>query len=231
MTAAVMDGIASGTRPSREDGRCGLRSPETPASATGSSARSSWPLRPPCRNETVHTLGPLIHNPQAVLGLASRGVEVAAALDEIDGGTVIIRSHGVDPAIIDDAESGADSTSSTLRVPFVSAAHTCARELADGGYSVVIVGEEEHPEVEGIMAHAGGRAIVVQSAEDLPARAARREGSAVVVQTTQSPARLEAGRHSASAPRERAARLQHDLRRDRQASAVRRGARSRRSMS
>lgn len=141
-------------------------------------------------NETVHTLGPLIHNPQAVLGLKDRGVEVAAALDEIDGGTVIIRSHGVDPAIIDDAaRRGLDVIDATC--PFVSAAHKCARELADGGYGVVIVGEEEHPEVEGIMAHAGGRAIVVQSAEDLPEELpARRVG--VVVQTTQPPARLEA---------------------------------------
>ncbi len=141
-------------------------------------------------NETVHTLGPLIHNPQAVLGLKDRGVEVAAALDEIEGGTVIIRSHGVDPAIIDDAaRRGLDVIDATC--PFVSAAHKCARELAEGGYGVVIVGEEEHPEVEGIMAHAGGRAIVVQSAEDLPDELpARRVG--VVVQTTQPPARLEA---------------------------------------
>jgi 4-hydroxy-3-methylbut-2-enyl diphosphate reductase len=58
------------------------------------------------------------------------------------------------------------------------------------GYSVVIVGEAEHPEVEGILAHADGEAIVVESADDLPERLpSRRVG--VVVQTTQTLSRLE----------------------------------------
>ncbi len=81
-------------------------------------------------------------------------------------------------------------TSIDATCPFVSAAHTCARELADEGLSVIIVGEEDHPEVEGIQAHAGGKAFIVQSAEDLPERLPSRKVG-VVVQTTQSLARLE----------------------------------------
>jgi 4-hydroxy-3-methylbut-2-enyl diphosphate reductase len=141
------------------------------------------------QEQTVHTLGPLIHNPQAVMELDELGVKAAAALDEVSDGTLIIRSHGVDPAIIATAESqGLDVVDATC--PFVTAAHTCARELAEEGYAVLIVGEEEHPEVEGIMAHAGGRALVVQSAADLPEKLPSRKVG-VVVQTTQSPARLE----------------------------------------
>ncbi len=136
----------------------------------------------------VHTLGPLIHNPQAVAELRERGVEVAACLDEADEGILVIRSHGVDPAIIASAqEKGLDVVDATC--PFVSAAHTCAHELAEEGLSIVIVGEEDHPEVEGIMAHAGGSAIIVQRAEDLPDRLPSRK-IGVVVQTTQSLARL-----------------------------------------
>ncbi len=136
----------------------------------------------------VHTLGPLIHNPQAVAELRERGVEVAACLEEVEGGILVIRSHGVDPAIIAAAEEkGLDVVDATC--PFVSAAHTCARELAEQGLSVVIVGEEEHPEVEGIMAHAGGSALIVQRPEDLPERLPSRK-IGVVVQTTQSLARL-----------------------------------------
>jgi 4-hydroxy-3-methylbut-2-en-1-yl diphosphate reductase len=140
------------------------------------------------RGVTVHTLGPLIHNPQAVAQLREQGVEVAVRLDEATQGILVIRSHGVDPAIIAEAhERGLDVVDATC--PFVSAAHTCARELAEGGYSVVIVGEAEHPEVEGIMAHAGGTAIVVEDAADLPKRLPSRK-IGVVVQTTQSMARL-----------------------------------------
>lgn len=141
------------------------------------------------RGVEVHTLGPLIHNPQAVADLRKQGVEVAACLDEVDDGTLIIRSHGVDPAIISQAqELGLDVVDATC--PFVSAAHTCAHELAEQGLSVIIVGEEDHPEVEGIQAHAGGTALIVQSAQDLPRRLPSKKVG-VVVQTTQSLARLE----------------------------------------
>ncbi|MDH4140220.1 MAG: 4-hydroxy-3-methylbut-2-enyl diphosphate reductase [Coriobacteriia bacterium] len=139
--------------------------------------------------DRVRTLGPLIHNPQAVAALKEMGIEVAGCLDEVGDGTLIIRSHGVDPAIIAQAqEKGLDVVDATC--PFVSAAHTCARDLNEKGYAVVIVGEEDHPEVEGIQAHAGGSALIVQSAEDLPERLPARNVG-VVVQTTQSLARLE----------------------------------------
>lgn len=136
----------------------------------------------------VRTLGPLIHNPQAVDALRAQGVEVAGCLDEVADGTLVIRSHGVDPAIIDAArDKGLDVVDATC--PHVSKAHEAAETLKREGYTVVIVGEAEHPEVEGILAHAGGEAIVVETAEELPARLpSRRIG--VVVQTTQSEARL-----------------------------------------
>ena len=137
----------------------------------------------------VRTLGPLIHNPQAVQALRQQGVEVATELDEVKSGTLIIRSHGVDPALIKQAEDrGLRVVDATC--PFVSTAQRHAADLAKEGYTVVIVGEAEHPEVEGILAHAGGRALIVQRAEDLDTKLPlRRVG--VVVQTTQSPSRLE----------------------------------------
>lgn len=141
------------------------------------------------RGGVVHTLGPLIHNPQAVEDLRARGVEVAETLADVSEGTLVIRSHGVDPAIIERArEAGLHVIDATC--PFVGAAHSCAAELTAAGYSLVIVGEAAHPEVEGILAHAGGQAVIVQRAEELPARLpSRRVG--VVVQTTQVPARLQ----------------------------------------
>ncbi|NTU70293.1 MAG: 4-hydroxy-3-methylbut-2-enyl diphosphate reductase [Coriobacteriia bacterium] len=139
-------------------------------------------------SSVVHTLGPLIHNPQAVAALRDQGVEVAQTLDEAPSGTLVIRSHGVDPAIIDDArERGLDVVDATC--PHVSKAHEAAEELKLGGYTVIIVGEADHPEVEGIMAHAGGQALVVSTAAELPDRLpSRRVG--IVVQTTQSLSRL-----------------------------------------
>jgi 4-hydroxy-3-methylbut-2-enyl diphosphate reductase len=137
----------------------------------------------------VATLGPLIHNPQAVAALQDKGIGVASSLSDVPEGTLIIRSHGVDPAVIVAAEEqGLTVIDATC--PFVRAAHTCAADLAASGYEVVIVGESDHPEVEGILAHAGGDALIVQRASDLPAKLpGRRIG--VVVQTTQPPAVLQ----------------------------------------
>ncbi|MBN1192964.1 MAG: 4-hydroxy-3-methylbut-2-enyl diphosphate reductase [Coriobacteriia bacterium] len=137
----------------------------------------------------VSTLGPLIHNPQAVLALQAKGVSVASSLEDVSSGTLVIRSHGVDPAVIAAAQDkGLEVIDATC--PFVSAAHHCAADLSESGYAVVIVGESDHPEVEGILAHAGGVATIVQHAEDLPARLpGRRIG--VVVQTTQPPSVLQ----------------------------------------
>lgn len=136
----------------------------------------------------VHTLGPLIHNPQAVEALRARGVEVAGCLDDADDGILVIRSHGVDPAIIEAAgEKGLDVVDATC--PFVSSAQQAAAQLKADGYTVVIVGEADHPEVEGIVAHTGGEAIVVEEVADIPERLPSRKVG-IVVQTTQSLERL-----------------------------------------
>jgi 4-hydroxy-3-methylbut-2-enyl diphosphate reductase len=140
--------------------------------------------------QRVKTLGPLIHNPQAVAALREQGVEVAACLEEVSDETLVIRTHGVDPAIIAQAKTkGLDVVDATC--PFVTKAQKAAEQLRAEGYTLVVVGEADHPEVEGIVAHAGGEAIVVGSEDELPARlSSRRIG--IVVQTTQSPGRLAA---------------------------------------
>ena len=136
----------------------------------------------------VHTLGPLIHNPQAVEALRSRGVEVATRLEEATDGILVIRSHGVDPAIIDAAAAaGLEVIDATC--PFVSSAQQAAAQLKADGYTVVIVGEADHPEVEGIVAHTGGGALVVEEVADIPQRLPSRKVG-IVVQTTQSLERL-----------------------------------------
>lgn len=136
----------------------------------------------------VHTLGPLIHNPQAVEALRARGVAVAACVEDAPDGILVIRSHGVDPALIVQAsDAGLDVVDATC--PFVSSAQQAAARLQADGYTVVIVGEADHPEVEGIVAYAGGDAVVVEEVSDIPARLdSRRVG--IVVQTTQSLERL-----------------------------------------
>lgn len=136
----------------------------------------------------VHTLGPLIHNPLVVKELAQAGVGLAETLDDAQGGKLIIRAHGVVPQVIDEARSrGFEIMDATC--PFVKKVHIAAARLVAEGYQLLVVGEPGHPEVEGILGHAGEGATVVSSA----AEAARLQLSrkvGVVVQTTQTAANL-----------------------------------------
>lgn len=140
--------------------------------------------------QPISTLGPIIHNPQVVARLAEEGVREAAGPKDIADGTAIIRSHGVSPDVVKAlADRGIDIVDATC--PFVGKAQRCAADLAAEGYAVVIVGEPEHPEVEGILGYAGKEnAVVVESAADLP-RWRRRAKVGVVVQTTQQIDRLK----------------------------------------
>jgi (E)-4-hydroxy-3-methyl-but-2-enyl pyrophosphate reductase len=136
-------------------------------------------------SKSIYSLGPLIHNPQQVKFLDQRGVHVVSDLGLLNpGDTVIIRSHGASPAVLEEVKAK-NLTIVDATCPFVIKAQRLAQRLATEGYQVVIVGEGDHPEVIGIMAFAGNEAWVVEKASDirdLPAKP--RVG--IVAQTTQS---------------------------------------------
>ena len=139
---------------------------------------------------SVTTLGPLIHNPIVVRDLESAGVKGAQTVDEVESGTIIIRAHGVVPQVIDQARAkGLEVLDATC--PYVKKVHMAAEKLVREGYQLIVVGESGHPEVEGILGHAGDAAHVVSTPHDLDGvDLARKVG--VVVQTTQTPANLAA---------------------------------------
>ena len=136
------------------------------------------------------TLGPIIHSPQVVARLEEKGVKVIRSLAEIDEGQIILRSHGVTAAEMQEAnDKGLDVVDATC--PFVKKAQKQVKMLSDEGYDMVIVGEEEHPEVAGIVSYAAGKVFVVASANDA-LKLPEMKKTGVVAQTTQSYHTLEA---------------------------------------
>lgn len=138
------------------------------------------------------TLGPLIHNPQVVDELAARGIHAVDGPEDVECGSVIIRSHGVTPAVRRAVEERAlpliDAT-----CPHVARAQKAAAALAERCGRVIVVGESGHPEVEGLVAcarEAGGEVWVVADPADLPANIDAPVG--IVVQTTQTREALDA---------------------------------------
>ena len=141
----------------------------------------------------AYTLGPLIHNPQVVAQLAERGVRAVDGVEDVAGaGTVVIRSHGVTPAVKRSvAACGLPLVDATC--PHVARAQRAAADLAEQGRHVVVVGEAGHPEVEGLVAcarEAGAPVSVVAGPDDLPDTLDGPVG--VVVQTTQTREVLDA---------------------------------------
>jgi len=141
------------------------------------------------KTQSVHTLGPLIHNPQVVERLAREGVSKADSLSEIHDGIVILRSHGVaSPQIAIDAKSkGLAVIDATC--PFVTNAQRYAKLLVDEGYLVIMVGDKHHPETLSVVGHAGGDILVTEDFEEIQKwlnRFANKKRVGIISQTTQT---------------------------------------------
>lgn len=120
------------------------------------------------RGEKIFTYGPIIHNEEVIKDLRSHGVEVLNDEEELktaDADVVVIRSHGVAKYIYDIMEErGITCVDATC--PFVKKIHKIVAEKSAEGSYIVIVGNGEHPEVQGIRGWAGEQVTVVQTAED-----------------------------------------------------------------
>ena len=139
--------------------------------------------------EPISTLGPIIHNPAVVEQLAGQGVKAVESLADVPGGTVVVRTHGVPPEVVEEAQRrGLTVVDATC--PFVTVAQKKASALSAAGYLVLILGEKDHPEVAGITACAGAEAVVVEDPAALDLAELRGKRVGVVVQTTQSGERL-----------------------------------------
>jgi 4-hydroxy-3-methylbut-2-enyl diphosphate reductase len=132
----------------------------------------------------LYTLGPLIHNPQAVEFLGWLGVESKNRIEDIPRGTVIFRSHGVSLGDLKKAKKR------KLRIidatcPIVKRAQTFAKFLHRHGYALIVVGDADHPEVEAIRSYIGDEVSVVQNPCDIePLGPWDKLG--IIAQTTQS---------------------------------------------
>ena len=117
----------------------------------------------------IYTYGPIIHNEEVVKDLESKGVVVLRTeeeLDNVENGTVIIRSHGVEKRIYDKLEAkGLRVVDATC--PFVKKIHNIVRKESAEGKYILIIGNPDHPEVIGIRGWAGEHAAVIRNADDI----------------------------------------------------------------
>jgi 4-hydroxy-3-methylbut-2-enyl diphosphate reductase len=130
----------------------------------------------------VVTLGPIIHNPQAVARFREKGVGTVNAVGEVaDGTTVVVRTHGAVREEMERAE-GRDLEVVDGTCPYVKYPQAVAQRLSREGYHVVIVGDANHAEIKGVMSYVEGPCTVVKPGGPIPAIDANKV--AVIAQTT-----------------------------------------------
>jgi 4-hydroxy-3-methylbut-2-enyl diphosphate reductase len=135
----------------------------------------------------IYTYGPIIHNEEVVKDLEEKGVRVIETEEELKvlkDGVVIIRSHGVGKHIYDLlTERGIRIVDATC--PFVKKIHRIVKEENEKGRRVIIIGNERHPEVEGIKGWGNENTIVVENEEQIEKLSFEtKEKLSIVSQTT-----------------------------------------------
>jgi len=137
-------------------------------------------------DESVYSIGDLIHNPQVVNELKMKGLRVVEGLKGIKSGVIIIRAHGFPPSLIDQAKRRGLKLLDTT-CPFVKRAQNILRSLDGEGYKLIIVGDKDHPEVKGLVGFAHNGILVVERPQDvkrLNLEGVKKVG--LLAQTTQS---------------------------------------------
>lgn len=113
-----------------------------------------------------YTLGPLVHNDAVVRYFKDMGIMPVSSLEGLETGGLIIRSHGVPLRIIREAEQkGLAIKDATC--PLVKKVHELAALLRGEGYAIVIFGDKNHPEVQGIAGWCDEEAIIVANADEI----------------------------------------------------------------
>ncbi|MFA5699722.1 MAG: 4-hydroxy-3-methylbut-2-enyl diphosphate reductase [Desulfuromonas sp.] len=136
-------------------------------------------------DQNICSLGPLIHSPQLVERLEAEGISVVNDIHALQGQSVIVRSHGItrqeEEHLYANRLKVVDAT-----CPFVKKAQKYAELLGSAGYCVVIVGEKEHPEVQGILSYVQNAEVFVAADVEAAAQLPLGKRVGLVAQTTQA---------------------------------------------
>ena len=142
------------------------------------------------RSGRMTLLGPIVHNEQVIERMQTEGIGTQLKLEDIGEGTVVLSAHGVAPSVVTQARAqGLNILDVTC--PFVTKVHRTAKQLYDQGYQVLLVGDQGHTEVKGVVGAVeaeGGEVTVISSVDDI--RALHTSGKlgkkvGLVCQTTQ----------------------------------------------
>lgn len=133
----------------------------------------------------TYTFGPIIHNEVVINELIEKGIHPIEEIKDEPVERLIIRSHGVSPTIYEQGEKkGAQIVDATC--PYVKKIHNIVQKYSQNNYHIIIVGNENHPEIQGINGWAENKCVIIKDVEALKSLGLRKEAGRylVVSQTT-----------------------------------------------
>ena len=135
------------------------------------------------------TYGPLIHNKDEInrlkegfnIGLAEKFEDVAA------GDAVVIRTHGIPKGELSKLK-GQENEIIDATCPYVTTPQKIVEKMSEEGYSIVIFGDKNHPEIKGVVSYAKDQrdTFIVEDEKELEGLPILSK-VAVVAQTTRKP--------------------------------------------
>lgn len=137
------------------------------------------------KEQNLHCLGPIIHNPQVVKNLRDRGLKIVNDLSIIKEGILVIPAHGLEPALIKKAyKKGLKIIDATC--PLVKKVQKYAEQLNKDKYHIIIIGDKNHAETKGIVGFCGTNFQVVGNKSEIDIKRLQSDKKiGIVSQTTQ----------------------------------------------
>lgn len=117
-------------------------------------------------SEPIYVIGPLIHNPQTVSILQSRGIITIDSINDIQNKIIAIRTHGIPKESLRLLKQNA-SKIINLTCPRVARVQGIVKKYSREGYFAIIIGDNHHAEVESVKSYADAGVIVISSVEDI----------------------------------------------------------------
>ncbi|WP_446899635.1 bifunctional 4-hydroxy-3-methylbut-2-enyl diphosphate reductase/30S ribosomal protein S1 [Clostridium sp. LBM24168] len=121
------------------------------------------------KGRKIYTLGPLIHNSDVVNNLKKKGI-CPIGLEDIgtleNNSIIIIRSHGVSKSVFDILKRR-NMVIINSTCPYVLSIQKKVQKYNELGYSILIIGDKNHPEVKGINGWCENTAIISKDGSDL----------------------------------------------------------------
>jgi len=139
----------------------------------------------------VEMLGDIVHNEDVVKQIENSGIQKVKALAAGENKVLLIRAHGARRATYEEATK-LGYTIIDATCPMVKEIHRITEDWDEQGYTIIVIGDKKHDEVQGILGHTKSQAFVIDDINSIPVEQLKHiKKSVVVVQSTQIPEKVK----------------------------------------